>query len=90
MSSSLLSKKQKISKNIKKLDKLQYYEIYRLLNEYSHPYTINKNGVFFNLLDMKTELFNLIEQYVNYSIQKNELLKKDEAKKIKLKKKLIT
>lgn len=81
---SILSRKLKFEKNIKKLDDTQMYEIYRLLEENSFPLTRNKNGIFFNLLPMNTELFSLLEKYVNYSIQKNEILRKDEKKIEKL------
>jgi hypothetical protein len=81
---SILSRKLKFEKNIKKLDDTQMYEIYRLLEENAYPLTRNTNGIFFNLLPMDTELFSLLENYLNYSIQKNDILRKDEKKIEKL------
>jgi hypothetical protein len=82
--STILSRKLKFEKNIKKLDVNQMYEIFRILEENSYPLTRNKNGIFFNLLPMGSELFSLLEKYLNYSIQKNEILRKDEKKIEKL------
>lgn len=76
----ILSRKVKLEKNIRRLSREQCKQIYRLLKENSYPATTNNNGVFFNLLPMKTELFTLIENFVNYSVLKNDLLEKEQKK----------
>lgn len=82
--SSIIQRKSKLEKKIKDLEKNQMFEIYRILEENDYPYTKNKNGIFFNLTDMDTNLFKILENYVNYSVQNNILLKKMERKIEKL------
>lgn len=81
---SIIQRKSKLEKKIKDLEKNQMFEIYRILEENDYPYTKNKNGIFFNLTDMDTNLFKILENYVNYSVQNNILLKKMERKIEKL------
>ena len=76
----IFSRKLKLEKNIKELSDTQMFEVYRLIKDHGYSFTKNNNGIFFSLLKMNTELFTKIEKYVNYSIQKNIILKNEERK----------
>jgi hypothetical protein len=65
---------------VKELNDVQLFEIYRIIRDNSYNYTQNNNGILFNIKDMREDLFRVIENYVNYSIEKNKLLKKEEEK----------
>jgi phage antirepressor YoqD-like protein len=79
-SKNLYQRKLRVEKLVKELNDVQLFEIYRIIRDNSYNYTQNNNGILFNIKDMREDLFRVIENYVNYSIEKNKLLKKEEEK----------
>ena len=77
---SLESRKAKLQKDIasKRLHEDQYKEIYTLLKDCKHPYTLNNNGVWSYLDNMDPKLLSLLEKHVSYSMELNVMLKKDQ------------
>ena len=78
--STLNQRKLKLVNKIKKLEKIQLYQIYNILEQNNYKTTVNTNGVFFDIYDMEQNLFKIIENYVDFGIQNNNLLKKRDEK----------
>jgi uncharacterized protein (UPF0303 family) len=77
---SLEQRKIRVEKLIKQLDKIQMFEIFKIIRDASYRYTQNKNGILINITNMKEKLFSKIENYINFSVDNNKFLKSEEEK----------
>ncbi len=71
-SDTLTFKKKKLIEISKNLTKLEYLEIFNILQEDSCNYTENKNGIFINLLNVKEITIDKIFAFVDFIKHKRE------------------
>jgi hypothetical protein len=75
----LVLKKKKLIEISKNLTKIEYLEIFNILNEDKCVYSENKNGVFINLSNVSELTLNKIFDFINFIKHKKEdLIKQDE------------
>lgn len=68
-----------IESMIKNLSSTQLEELFKILYENKCEYTINNNGVFFNLARLEQDVFDKIEKFVNYCMESKKELDKYES-----------
>ena len=66
---------------IEKFDKNQKIQILKILKEHKIPINENKNGVFINLTNVKSESINALEEYILHIKNQEELLLENEKVK---------
>ena len=71
---SLSLKKKKLIEISKNLSKLEYLEIFNIIEEDKCQYSENKNGIFINLSNVSEETINKIINFINYIKNKKEEL----------------
>ena len=64
----------KIQDKVSKLDKLQQYEIFKIIKKYENKLTENKNGIFINLSCLSNECLSKINEFINFSIDNKKRL----------------
>ena len=64
-----------LKKNVSKLDKTEQLEVFKILKSGNGKLTENKNGIFINLTSISRDTFNIITQFVEYSIDNRSRLK---------------
>jgi hypothetical protein len=74
----LILKKKKLIEISKNLTKIEYLEIFNILNEDKCVYSENKNGVFINLSNVSELTLNKIFDFINFIKHKKEDLIKHE------------
>jgi len=77
-SDNLVLKKKKLIEISKNLTKIEYLEIFNILNEDKCIYSENKNGVFINLTNVSELTLNKIFDFINFIKHKKEDLIKQE------------
>jgi hypothetical protein len=86
----ILNKKKKslidISKN---LTKIEYLEIYNIIQNNNCQYTKNSNGIFINLQNVSEEIIDKIFNFLNFIKHKKEDLMKQEEYIVNFKKNII-
>ena len=75
----LVLKKKKLIEISKNLTKIEYLEIFNILNEDKCVYSENKNGVFINLTNVSESTLNKIFDFINFIKHKKEDLLKYEV-----------
>ena len=76
---SLFMKKKKLIDISKNLTKLEYIEIFNIIQKDEYHYTENKNGIFINLSNIQETTLNKIFTFLNYiKHKKQDLLHQDE------------
>lgn len=92
------NKKRKIQKDIELLSKNEIIELYKIIKNDTDRYTINKNGVFFNIKNLNKNTIIKISKFLKYcKAKKRDLLKRDKEqlklsvnnKKLKMKEEYI-
>lgn len=68
----------KLQENVSKLDKLQQFEIFKLIQKKENKLTENKNGIFINLSNLSKDCLESIVSFVNFSIENKKRLMKME------------
>lgn len=71
-------KKKKLIELSKNLSKLEYLEIFNIIQEDKCPYSENKNGIFINLSNMNEVTIDKIFDFINFIKHKREDLLKHE------------
>lgn len=77
-----------IKKLIDRLDETEKIEIFKIINFHNEKYSVNNNGIFFNLVKVKDETKNDIIKLLNFS-SKNKLKLFQEEQKINSLKEII-
>ena len=69
--------KKQMLEDIKTLSKEEHIELFRIIKKYSIEYSENSNGVFFDLTQCSTEVFNKLLQFMELckTQRKNEELR---------------
>lgn len=76
---SMYSKKKKLIEISKNLSKLEYLEIFNIIQDAKCPYSENKNGIFINLSNITEITIDKIFNFINFIKHKREdLLKQEE------------
>jgi hypothetical protein len=70
--------KKKLANDIKNLTKLQQIEIFKIIKNNTNKYTLNNNGIFINMNCLSTALIYDLQQFINFSNDSKEKLKKQE------------
>ena len=68
----------KLQEDVKKLDKIQQYEIYKIIKKFNNKLTENNNGIFINLSYLSNECIIEINNFIKYSIDNKKRLNKIE------------
>ena len=77
-----------MKKCIDRLDETEKIEIFKIINFHNEKYSVNNNGIFFNLVKVKKETKEDIIKLLNYS-SKNKLKLNQEEQKINSLKEII-
>jgi len=74
----IINAKKMVIKEIAKLNKFEYIEIFKILRSHNVIYSENVNGIFINLSPVNINVLNDIILFINYVKNKNiELLEKE-------------
>ena len=74
-----------IKERISQLNKDEYCEIYKIIKKYDEPFSVNKNGVMFDLVKLGEETVRDISVFLNYLREKNNQIINDEFNRYKYK-----
>ena len=74
-----------IKERISQLNKDEYCEIYKIIKKYDEPFSVNKNGVMFDLVKLGEETVRDISVFLNYLREKNNQITNDEFNRYKYK-----
>ena len=80
--------KKRILLNIKKMNKNEYIQIFKIIKEYNIDYTENVNGIFINLNYIDKKIIIKINNFINFIISKNKELNEKEKEMNTIKNKL--
>ena len=70
--------KKNIMNNIKKMNKNEYIEIFKIIKKNDIPYTENLNGIFINLNIVDEKILFKINNFINFIMYNNtELIEKE-------------
>lgn len=70
--------KKNIMNNIKKMNKNEYIEIFKIIKKNDIPYTENLNGIFINLNIVDDKILFKINNFINFIMYNNtELIEKE-------------
>ena len=75
----------KIKSKIDGLNKNEYYEIFKILENNNENFSSNKNGVMFDLLKLKQPTIDKINKLLKYFLEKNMQINNDEYNRDKYK-----
>lgn len=75
---SIYLKKKRLIEISKKLSKIEYFEIFNIIQDDKCPYSENKNGIFINLSNMTEATIDKIFDFINFIKHKKEDLLKHE------------
>ena len=64
----------KLQENVAKLDKLEQYEIFKIIKTYNNKLTENKNGIFINLSSLDKSCIHKIHNFIRYSLDNKKRL----------------
>ena len=64
----------KLQENVTKLDKLEQYEIFKIIKTYNNKLTENKNGIFINLSSLERDCVIKINNFITYSLDNRKRL----------------
>ncbi len=78
---SLLNIKERISQ----LNRDEYYEIYKIIKKYDEPFSVNKNGVMFDLVKLGDTTIKDVSIFLKYLREKNNQITNDEFNRYKYK-----
>lgn len=73
MSKKKLNEAKKLKDKISKLDELEMYSVYQILEKNKVNITNNMNGIYFDLLSLESEVFKTLQKFVNQSLKRKEL-----------------
>lgn len=68
----------KLQENVNKLDKIQQYEVYKIIKKFNNKLTENNNGIFINLTNLSDDCLYKINNFIVFSIENKKRLKKIE------------
>ena len=66
----------KLQENVNKLDKIQQYEVYKIIKRFNNRLTENNNGIFINLTNLSEECLYKINNFIDFSIENKKGYKK--------------
>lgn len=64
----------KLKEKISKLDELEMYSVYQILDKNKGNITNNMNGVYFDLLSLEDSVFKTLTKFVDQSIKRKGIL----------------
>ena len=67
---------QKLKENIAKLDELEMYSIYQILEKNKANITTNRNGIWFDLLSLESDVLKTLKKFVDQSLKRKNLINK--------------
>jgi len=70
---------------ILKLNEMQQLEIYKILEKNKVKMTINKNGVFFDLNNLDSNIIGKLEKFVNFCKDNNNFISNSAIERDKIK-----
>ena len=85
----LILKKKKLIKLFKNLTKLEYIEIFNIIQQNNGQYSENKNGIFVNLSNISEHILDKIFNFLNFIKHNKEDLNKNEEYVNNTQKKII-
>lgn len=71
-----IKKQNYIKSRIQSLNDNQHHEIFKIIKDNEDSYTVNKNGVFFNLKNIDDHKLNEIYKFIEYIDMMNKTLRK--------------
>ncbi len=71
-----LSEAKKLKEQIAKLDELEMYSIYQILENNLVNITNNMNGIYFDLLSLEDDIFKIINKFVEQTLYRKNLYNK--------------
>jgi len=74
-----------IKERISQLNKDEYYEIYKIIKKYDEPFSVNKNGVMFDLVKLGDTTVKDMSVFLKYLREKNNQIINDEFNRYKYK-----
>ena len=75
----MYEKRKQFLEDVKQLDKEEYHEIFRIIKKNDVEYSENSNGIFFDINQIKDEIFQKLEAFMNYcKTQRSEEKKRSE------------
>jgi len=74
-----------IKERISQLNKYEYCEIYKIIKKYDEPFSVNKNGIMFDLVKLGENTVKDISVFLNYLREKNNQIINDEFNRYKYK-----
>lgn len=77
MSKKTLNNAKKLQDKIAKLDELEMYSIYQILEKNKVNITNNMNGIYFDLLSLEPEIFKTIKKFVDQTLKRKNMFKKN-------------
>lgn len=72
-----------VKDKIMRLNKNEYYEIYKIIKNANESFSKNKNGVMFDLLKLQDSTLEKINTFLNYLNDKNNQINNDEFNRYK-------
>ena len=66
---------EKLKEKIIQLEESEMQSIYQILEKNKANITINMNGIYFDILSLKPDIFKTIEKFVDHCLSRKNLLK---------------
>jgi len=73
----------KLKEKIAQLDEMEMYSIYQILEKNKVNITNNMNGIYFDLLSLEDGIFKTINKFVDQSLKRKKMYKKNQQFKSK-------
>lgn len=71
----------KLKEKIAQLDEMEMYSIYQILDKNKVNITNNMNGIYFDLLGLDDSIFKTINKFVDQSLKRKKMYKKNQFNK---------
>lgn len=80
----MAEERKEFHKNLVNLVKSEYEEIFRILKLSDEQYSENSNGIFFDVMSVKDDTFDKMNQYMNFCLEtrKNQIERIEQLKTI--------
>lgn len=75
MSKKKLTLAKSLKNKISKLEELEMYSVYQILEKNNVNITKNMNGVYFDLLTLDNNVFKTLQKFVEQSLERKKLFK---------------
>lgn len=78
MTKKKITEAQKLKEKIEKLDELEMYSIYQILDKHDVNITKNSNGIFFDLLTLKPDIFKILKKFIEETMLRKKIFEDNE------------